>query len=130
MSEVKLTVGMSCILVEDGINSYRRRSREGLPPLIIDGVITKVGRKYFTVTRGDYNHDIEFHLDNHKQRTEYDCDYSFWLGKDEYVHAYELKQKRSRLGMWFSSSYNSNIDKLQEEDLDVMMGIIAKYEVK
>lgn len=53
--------------------------------------VTKVGRKYFTVTYGEkpYETEVEFHLDTRRQRTEYSDAYALYESEQEWADEIE-----------------------------------------
>lgn len=59
--------------------------------------VTKVGRKYFTVTYGEkpYETEVEFHLDTRRQRTEYSQGYTLYESEQEWADEIE-KSKLAR----------------------------------
>lgn len=59
--------------------------------------VTKVGRKYFTVTYGEkpYETEVEFHLDTRRHRTEYTDAYTLYESEQAWVDEIE-KSKLAR----------------------------------
>lgn len=77
----KPKVGDKLYLVHGGIN-VRSTPR---PPKYVE--VTKVGRKYFTVTNDGL--DTQFTIDGWRENTEYVSDYTLYKNVDEYIDSIE-----------------------------------------
>ena len=82
MDSKQLKVGQ-IVYMAPGINNVRR----GVT--LQEGTITKVGRKYITITIGGSIWEYRFHKDTLKQETHYTPDYYVWLYKQAYLDSVE-----------------------------------------
>jgi hypothetical protein len=113
-SFMNIKVGIELVVVEDGTNIYRWNKQKDLPPNIYDGIVTKVGRKYFTVSFSrskGYVTDVEFHLEDLREKTNYAPDYSIHESREKYLEDleadklfFEIKEKyfTYRAGSWLT----------------------------
>jgi hypothetical protein len=58
---------------------------------IIEAIVTKVGRKYFTVQLKS-QWELEFRLDDLKEKTKYSSNYKAYFSKQEILDQYEKEE--------------------------------------
>ena len=103
MLEIK--VGSPCVLVANGANSGRYNARKGIPPNYFHGVITKVGRKYFTVKTDRW--ELEFHIDGLWQKGDYCATHSVHENWEDYLEKLEVSKLNKELKDKYFSQYTS-----------------------
>lgn len=122
---MNLEVGKEVFLVKDGTNSGRWARQNKQPYDTYTATITKVGRKYFTVTTNEYHHEIKFEVDGLRQYSNYVPDYSLYENEETYKQAEQLRAMRSVISGFVNRHYN--IEKLSDEDLLVVFNVVSKY---
>lgn len=68
------------------IGNATRNREQTLTPVLV----SKVGRKYFSVKKEGYNWETEYHLDTWQQKTDYSPDSQLYESEQEYL---DMKQK-------------------------------------
>lgn len=64
-----------------------------VPQVLTPVIVSKVGRKYFTVRRydGPYTAESEHHIDNWYERTEYSADYALYESEQAWADEKEAR---------------------------------------
>lgn len=104
-----------------------RRSRE---LTVKEVVVTKVGRKYITVKDGLT--DIQFHIEDGREKTDYSSNYRLFADIREYEEVKYRKEIHDKLMAIFLNSGNSRkfIEELSIEDLKEIEKMIDKTLLK
>ena len=97
------------VYLAPGVNKCRQN------PSLVEGTVTKVGRKYITIVAGGIR-EYKFHKDSLKQVTIYTPDYYIYPSKEEYERRVEFE----KLLIYFKDLFNpfvpspgTSLDKLR-----------------
>lgn len=120
----KIKVGDTFWVVAEGINSGRYNQSKGLPPDQYEGIVTKVGRKYFTV-KFSYL-EAEFEIDSLKHKTEYCSDYHLYASKESYDTLVESRKQLKVVRGYFDTFGGHRKGNMSPEQLKTIYDIIVE----
>ena len=100
------------------------------PPIIYEGTVTKVGRKYFTVSinmNDKWTYDVQFDLVDYREKSEYTPDWAFYINKQAYLDKKEVQNIRDGIAQMCSTGKFFTTDNLHElRKIASMFGIECK----
>lgn len=120
MPNPKLTVGQKLFSLNVG-NAARR----GTPQVLTPVVVTKVGRKYFTVTpvgKDARCWEMEYHIEDWRERTEYTPNSQLYATEQEWLDEHESEVLSRRIYQAFE--YGNNRKHLSVETLRTISALI------
>ena len=113
----KPEIGDKLYLVNAGINV---RGTAALPETC---EVVKVGRKYFTVSTGDYFFDKIFTIDGFSEKSEYTSNWRLYLSKEDYENHIEsvkwYKKFNDVFGGYSSEKFSLSQFKMAAEIFDI-----------
>ena len=113
----KLTVGQELFKLNIG-NNARRDVAQKLTPV----VVTKIGRKYFSVKDHGYNFETAFSLEDWTEKTEYTANVCLYKNEQEWSD--EKEEAMLCKAIWNAFEYGRNRNNVELPKLRMIMAAI------